>query len=100
MALDFVLIDFVVRELSFFAAFWLCLGAIDDLGIDLLWLRLQATDKTQATGKTRETPHIDPKPAAQDMPLALFIPVWQEAAVIAHTLRTIATNWANPALRI
>lgn len=90
-----VSIDFLVREFALFAAFWLLLGAIDDVAVDIIYFRFFAP------WRRKDNAAIADEPSSQ-MPksFALFIPVWQEQAVIANTLRNIAAQWQNADLRI
>lgn len=74
------------HELLLFAAFWLILGAIDELAIDLRWLWLRRSGRAS----TAKLP-----PAMATAPLtrraAVLVAAWHEAEVIgpmiAHTLR-------------
>lgn len=94
--MDIILsIDFLVREFAFFAAFWLLLGAVDDVAIDIIYLRFFAP------WRRKDNAAIADEPGSQ-MPkyFALFIPVWQEQAVITSTLRNITAQWQNADLRI
>lgn len=74
------------RELLLFAAFWLIVGAIDELAIDLrwLWLRLRGRLRTGRLPEGLETAPLTTR-------AAVLIAAWQEADVIgpmiAHTLR-------------
>jgi adsorption protein B len=97
----FSFIDFWVREFSFFAAFWLCLGAIDDIFVDFLWLRFLSgkSKKPQYMPSSKEfraNYYTQNKPSR----FAVMIPVWQESAVILNTLQNITNIWDCSMLRI
>ncbi len=91
----FVSIDFFVREFALFAAFWLFLGAVDDIAIDIIYFRLFAfwRRKDDVCPSDGPSGHI-PKS------FAVFIPVWQEQDVICTTLRNITAQWHDIDLRI
>jgi adsorption protein B len=75
--------DFVMRELTLFAAVgFLFLGA-GDLGVDILyfWLRL----KKLVRGRERQIAATWPR-AMQPGRIAVFIPAWDESAVIGAML--------------
>lgn len=83
------LIDGIARETMLFAAIGFLIGGIDDLLVDLAYglARLRALLWPQP-----------PRPLAPPtLPMALFIPAWDEAAVIAPMLRaTLARYGAGP----
>lgn len=85
----------VQHELLLFAGLFFLIGAIDEFLVDLiyLWLRL--------TGRAR-TARLDP--ALTTSPLsgqaAVFIPSWNEAAVIGATVRHALACWQPEQLRI
>ena len=81
-------ITFVMRELAIFAAAgFLCLGA-GDLAVDLLWLAWARKNRGRAAACA------DPAVPAAPGRLAVFVPAWDEAAVIgamlAHARRSFA----------
>ncbi|WP_279389706.1 glycosyl transferase family protein [Novosphingobium sp. PhB165] len=83
-----VCLQYMEQELLLFTAFWLLLGACDDLATDIVWLRLQLAGKGRSTRLSQE---------ACDAPLigraAIFIACWREEAVIGHTLRHAIEAW-------
>ncbi|MDF2493668.1 glycosyl transferase family protein [Sphingomonas sp.] len=87
-------LDAIVRELTLFAAVGFLVGGIDDLLIDVVWLfhRLRH-------GSTRRSlanlPH--PEDARR---LAVFVPAWDESAVIGPMLRTALARFDHPCFRI
>ena len=56
-------------------ALWLLVSGLDDLGVDLL-----------ALWHRRQPPPLPPPPPGQEQRLAIFIPCWQESAVIGAML--------------
>jgi adsorption protein B len=88
---------FAVRELALFAAAgFLILGA-SDLLVDILWiaLRLRRLARRDAPISLATLP-----PPERPGRLAVFIPAWQEAAVIGQMLRHSCTAWASDDLRL
>lgn len=83
------------RELLLFAGFWLALGLLDELAIDLSWLWLKLTGRA----RTRTLPPgYGNGPLAG--PIAVFIPAFAESAVIGTTIRHLLKTWRQDALRL
>ncbi len=79
------------HELLLFAGFWFLIGAIDDVLLDIMWLR------------SRSAGLLKPRMAVSHLPtrrIAVFIPAWQEADVITHSLRRTLSVWPHVNLRI
>jgi bacteriophage N4 adsorption protein B len=80
---------FVVREITLFAAAGFLLLGAGDLVIDFIWFGLR-TRRLFRRGAPRATVASLPLPQRSG-PLAIFVPAWDEAAVIgpmlAHALR-------------
>jgi adsorption protein B len=78
----------VRNEILLFAMAGLMLGGLDDLMIDLIWItRLRMGARPSGPQPMRE---------AQATPLeqiAIFVPAWQEEAVIGDMLRHALTHW-------
>ena len=87
-------LEIIEHELLLFAAVFFLLGALDELAVDLAWLRLKLL------GLTR--PHRFE--AAPDAPLrgiaAVLVPAWREAEVVAAMLRHCRQSWSQRELRI
>lgn len=78
-----VAIDAVVREATLFAALWFLVGGIDDLLVDLVYL----------TRRLRRRPDdLAAAPAAGGR-IAIFVPAWDESAVIAAMLRSTLARY-------
>lgn len=83
----------VVRELALFAATGILIGGLNDLAIDCLWLA--GRGKQLLSGGRSQSQALDRLPAPKRPgPMAVMIPAWDEAAVIApmlaHSLKTFA----------
>ena len=82
------------HELLLFAAIWFAVGALDEFGIDLLWLWLRATGRVR-TGKAPEDVHAPLRGLA-----VVLVPAWQEASVVGTMLKHTFTAWPQAELRI
>lgn len=97
MAADDILslLELAQRELLLFGAFWLLIGAIDDLLIDLIWITRRIYRRF---AYYREAPPMRAtglKPPAKSGPFAIFVPTWQEQDVIGEMLRHCMKVWAG-----
>ena len=85
----------IERELLIFAAFWFVVGLVDEFAVDAayLWLRLTGRARTQQlpVGYGRD-------PLSGDM--AVLIPTYREAGVIATTISHILESWPQHELRL
>ena len=89
---------FVVREISLFAAAgFLFLGA-GDLAVDLIWILLKL--KRLLWVRPRAACAATLPAASEPGQLAIFIPAWDEAAVIGPMLRHSLTTFDHPRYRI
>lgn len=84
------------HEVLLFAAVFFLIGAIDDLAVDLSWLWLRWTGRAD-TARIRRS---ELQQRALHGPAAIFIPAWQEAPVIAQTIRHILAAWPQEQLRL
>ncbi len=84
----------IEHELLVFAAFWFIVGLLDELAIDFawLWLRLSGKARTARLAAGYGTAPLRGPPA-------VLIPAWQEAAVIATTLRHALAVWPQREVR-
>ena len=83
------------RELLIFAAFWFVVGLADELAIDLTWLWL----RLNGCASTRKLPQgygRDPLTG----PIAVLIPAYREAGVIATTMAHALQAWPQRELRL
>lgn len=81
--------DRAVAELALFAAVVILLGGIDDLLMDLVWWRV----------RRREPNRADLLPAPP-LPLAVFVPAWDEQLVIGAMLRATLARYDHPGYRL
>lgn len=87
-------IDSVGRETLLFAAVAFVIGGIDDLVLDLFYLG------RRAVGRGR-TPTLDSLPAhSAPARLAIFVPAWDESAVIGAMLTTAIARIEHADYRI
>ena len=91
--LDWLLL--VERELLAFAAFWFCVGLLDELAIDFAWLGLKLT------GKAR-TPRLPVGYGAEPLSgaAAVLIPAFRESQVIGATIAHMLAAWPQRDLTI
>lgn len=87
-------LDAVARELTLFAAVGFLVGGIDDLLIDLAWIWHRLRHGTTRR-LLRDLPH--PPVAGR---LAVFVPAWDEAAVIGAMIRTALARFDHPRFRL
>ena len=83
------------HELLLFSAIWFLVGALDDLAVDALWL-------LHRSGRWLARYRIAPPMRASELPapserglIAIFIPTWREAKVIAAMIGRCQAAWAN-----
>ena len=91
MSQIFVIIEQFQYELLLFSAFWFLVGAIDELCMDLLWFGYRV--RSWVRGKTSS--QSDSLSRGTSDLLAVFVPVWSEAAVIGTMLSNCLDKWKN-----
>lgn len=96
-ALDIVLQWLLIgeRELLVFAAFWFCIGLLDEIALDTVWLWLKLTGRA-VTPRLRQGYGAGPL----DGPAAILIPAFQECAVIGTTIAHMLKAWPQAELRV
>ena len=92
-ALDWLLL--VERELLAFAAFWFCVGLLDELAIDFAWLGLKLTGKAR-TARLPVGYGAEPLSGAA----AVLIPAFRESQVIGATIAHMLAVWPQRELTI
>lgn len=85
------LVESAGHELMLFASVGILLIGIDDLLFDLLWLVHRR--------RTTRQPDITRRKASLDGRLAVFIPAWDEARVLAATLTRMGAAWGGEDVR-
>ena len=99
MSLAFVLTD-LASELALFAAAGFLLFAIDDLAVDLIYFSRRAWRAlTVYTRYPRAFAGSLPAPVHPGR-IAVFIPAWDESAVIADMLRATLRRWGDGDFRL
>jgi bacteriophage N4 adsorption protein B len=89
------LLDAIVREATLFAAVGFLIGGIDDLAVDAVYFARYGWRRLRGR---RDTTLADlPAPGIR---FAVFVPAWQEAAVIAPMLRTALTRFGSDQVRL
>jgi adsorption protein B len=88
-------LDVVMREAALFAASGFLILGVGDLVVDALWLRLALASRR----RPRRTLG-DLAPPARPGLLAVFVPAWDEQAVIGDMLRTALAAWGAGDYRI
>ncbi len=86
----------VQHELLLFAGIFFLIGALDELAIDLVWLRLALTRRT----RPRQLDCAEENPATLSGPVAVFLPAWREARIIGPTIRHLLAVWPQRELRL
>ncbi|PKB19471.1 adsorption protein B [Novosphingobium kunmingense] len=84
----------IERELLVFAAFWFVVGLVDEFAVDLTWLWLRLTGRARTPALPRG---YGAAPLAG--PIAVFVPAFEEAGVIATTVRHMAGAWPQDQVR-
>ncbi len=87
-------IDLIAGEAMLFAAIGLLVGGLDDLAVDLLWWFHRVRDRKRPAMTVAALP--PPGPGR----LAVFIPAWDESAVIGAMLATALDRWRGVDLTI
>jgi adsorption protein B len=94
-----VVVDLALREIALFAALGFLLLGLSDLAVDLIWI-VRAAGRRLFLGRAAAPTLADLPPAASPGPLALFVPAWDEAQVIARMLRHALAAWGGAEIRI
>lgn len=84
------------HELLLFAGAFFLIGALDELAVDAVWLRLRLTGRARCRQIDRHEERTRPLAG----PAAVLIPTWREEQVIAFTVAHAVAAWPQAALRI
>lgn len=90
-----IVLDVIAREALLFAAVGFCIGGLDDLAIDLLFL---ARSARRRLGRRVRLPNLQAAFAAPETQgrMAIFVPAWDEATVIGAMLRAALACIRHP----
>jgi adsorption protein B len=88
------------RELALFAAAGFLIGGLDDLLVDLIWIgrALWRCLAVHPRHPRADAAHL--APPARPGRLAIFVPAWQEAAVIGAMVETALARLRHPDWRL
>ncbi|WP_425228591.1 glycosyl transferase family protein [Sphingomonas sp.] len=86
------IVDAVARELMLFAGVGLLIGGIDELAVDACFAAIRLI-------RPRRRLTLATLPIAPPTRFAVFVPAWDEAAVIGPMLRTAAARFAGEDVR-
>ena len=87
--------EFMMREAALFAAAGFLVLGLSDLAVDLIWFGLRLRGLGRARPAAADLP-----PPARPGPIAVFVPAWDEAAVIGPMLRGAVAAWGEGDWRI
>ena len=85
LALVLGLVELTMREVALFAAFGFFLLGLSDLAVDLVWIVI-ATRRRLVLGRLPTSCAQSLAAPAAPGPIAVFVPAWDEAAVIGKML--------------
>lgn len=96
----FAALQILHHEVLLFAVVGLALGGMDDLAIDLIFLGRRTWRMLQGDRRHRRITTANLPPSPDPGRIAIFIPAWQEAEVIAPMLRHALARWGDADYRI
>jgi bacteriophage N4 adsorption protein B len=85
----------ILYELILFAAIGFAIGGIDDLIVDILWIMRTSWRRLTVYRKHARANVSSLAEPLNTNPIAIFIPAWDEAKVIAPMLRNCLKVWAG-----
>lgn len=94
----FEALQLVMREASLLAAVGFLILGISDLGVDAAWLILAARRRLTRNGEAQTADQVPS--AARPGAMAIFVPAWDEAAVIGNMLRHAITAFGTADYRL
>ena len=90
-------LQLIMREASLFAAVGFVVLGTSDLAVDLIWIKLAAARRLRSSAPLLLS---DIPPAAAPGWMAVFVPAWDEAPVIANMLRHTLRAFGNADFRV
>ncbi len=88
-------LEFWQHELLLFSATWFLIGAIDELGVDTIWIIRRIYRQIYFYRKTQPQTTNELERAEHPGLIVVFVPTWQEAGVIGAMLRRCRECWAD-----
>ena len=92
-------LDALMREATLFAAIWFLIGGLDDLLVDIVYgvrmARAWANEWFYGPAERETLPEETPPGR-----IAVFVPAWDESAVIGRMLRSALTRFDHPDYRV
>jgi adsorption protein B len=92
-------LDFLLREIALFAAVGFVVLGLSDLALDLVWIARSLALRVARGGQPPATASTLAAPAAPG-PIAVFVPAWDEAPVIAAMLRRALAAYGDGDVRL
>jgi bacteriophage N4 adsorption protein B len=89
------IVAFVDRELILFSAIGFLIGGMDELIVDLIWLARNFWRRKFVYSAHSRVDSNTILPARQPGSLAIFVPAWDEADVIAQMLSAATTRYGD-----
>lgn len=93
------LIDSIRYELLLFSAIWFLIGALDELLVDLLWLRHKLSRWLRHYRRNPPLRATELAAPQQTGLIAIFVPAWNEAMVITEMLQRCELAWRDQPTR-
>lgn len=100
MALVLAGLELLRNELLLFAGLGLLIGGLDDFLLDLVYGTRRVWRRLTVYSRHPRMTGADLPPSGHNGPLAIFVPAWNEAAVIGPMLRRCLTVWAGEDMAI
>ena len=100
MGMLLALLELARNELLLFAGIGLLIGGLDDLLVDLIYGLRRLWRRITVYMRFPRMTARDLPPSGSAGPIAIFIPAWDESAVIGHMLRRSLALWAREDVQI
>ncbi|WP_420607586.1 glycosyl transferase family protein [Novosphingopyxis sp.] len=91
-------IELAQHELLLFCGIGFVIGAADDIAIDLLWVVRRCVLALRGCAPSRYLGQLGPPRGPG--PIAIFLPLWDESAVVGRMLEACGVRWQGQDYRI